>query len=241
MATPKYLHIVERIRTECGELHEGARLPSEHELAATFGVSPMTVRRALDLLQEQRVITRIPGHGTFVRHGIISKSSALTSFTEDITMRGMTPGTRVLGVDEITPSTEISRDLALGRSELVMQLERLRFADEEPICLEIAHVPQRIAKTLDESAFVSLHQGLAAVGLVLDSATRRVHAAIATDRQATLLGVPSGSPTLNVIQVFFDDRGRPVQRSNACFRADRYETYSRVRRPQSHPPTKETE
>ncbi|QZY53096.1 GntR family transcriptional regulator [Leucobacter tenebrionis] len=241
MTTPKYLQIAERIRTECGTLHEGAQLPAEQELAAAYRASPMTVRRALDLLQEQGVVTRIPGRGTFVRHGIISKSSALTSFTEDITMRGMTPGTRVLGVDEVTPTSEVSRDLSLGRTELVLQLERLRFADDEPICLEVAHVPQRYAKALGDSALVSLHRGLASIGLAPDSATRRVHAAIVTDRQATLLGVPPGSPTLNIIQVFFDERGRPIQRSNACFRADRYETYSRVRRAENHPPTEETE
>src|SRR5699024_7679355 len=119
----------------------------------------------------------------------------------------------------------VVRDLSLGQTEHVLQIERLRLADNEPICLELAHIPQRYAKLLAGSDFTSLHRELTTAGAAPAAATRRVRAAITTDRQASLLGIPPVSPVLNIVQVFFDCHARPVQRADSWFRADRYEMY----------------
>ena len=230
MRQTKYQRIAEELRAELASMDAGAQLPSEKELASRYGVSPMTIRQALERLQDAGLVTRVLGRGTYVQRRVIAKGDELTSFSEDMRMRGLEPSTRLLGIDLVPAGDDVARDLRTGRSERVLQLERLRLADGEPICLELAHVPERLSRAVMDAPGASLHELLAEQNAAPHSATRRIRATSATDRQASLLGLPPASPLLHIVQVFFDERGRPVQRADSVYRADRYEAYSRVRR-----------
>lgn len=231
MRETKYGKIAGVLRQRCAQLEDGQQLPSEKELAVEFGVSVMTLRRALDTLDEEGIVRRVLGRGTFVQRRIVAKGGALTSFSEDMRMRGLTPSSRLIGFEVVSPSDDVRKDLLLGPQENVVLLERLRMADGEPMCVETAQLSARFTALLENDLLEgSLHKLLASQGHVLETALRRIRAVAADERQAMLLGLQTGDPVLQIIQVFHDIRGTAIQRSCAHYRADRYEAFTKVRR-----------
>jgi GntR family transcriptional regulator len=236
MPTPKHVAITNALREECRELPVGSRLPSEKELAVRFEVSRMTVRQALDALADEGRVERVPGLGTFVRRPTVAMGPSLTSFSEDMRARGLRPSSRLIGLEEVTAPPEVAPDLAVDVGSPVIRLERLRFADEDPMCLEEAHLPARFQRVLDDADLEeSLHEVLAKAGTVVTTARRRVRAVPAPSRDAQLLGLPEHAPALEIVDVFFDAGRRPVHRSRSRYRHDRYEVMSDLYR-SAHPP-----
>lgn len=231
MRNTKYGRIAQTLRQRCAQLEDGAQLPAEKELAAEFGVSLMTVRRALDLLDEEGMVRRVLGRGTFVQRRVVAKGDSLTSFTEDMRMRGLEPSSRLMSIDVVAAPDDVRKDLHLGPAEKVVALERLRLADGEPMCVEVAHLSARFADLFDDGGLEgSLHTLLAGRGHHLETAVRRIRATAATERQALLLGLHAGDPVLQVIQIFYDHQGGALQRACSHYRADRYEAFTRARR-----------
>lgn len=237
MTIPKHATIAEILLGRCQKLPLGTRLPSEQELAVEFGVSRMTVRQALSRLCAEGMVERIAGRGTFVRRPTVAKSSSLTSFTEDMRMRGLRPSSRLIGLDRVPATPDIAQDLALVPGDFVFAVERLRLADGEPICLELAHLPVRFEPLLvPDQLERSLHDALRTEGVELLSGTRRVHAIGLGRREAVLLELPDGAPALEVVHVFRSSGRRPVQRARSLYRSDRYEMVTELVRQPSGPP-----
>jgi GntR family transcriptional regulator len=231
MPPSKYLAIAEDLRGRCRKLPPGTRLPSEKELAAEYGVSRMTLRQATDVLVGERVVSRVVGSGTFTRTPVVTKGTSLTSFTEDMRQRGLEPSSRLIGFERQPASAEVVADLGLHDHEDVLVIERLRLADAEPICLEVAQLPWRFhASFTPDWVEQSLHQALLAIGVRLTSGTRVIRGVVLAHREAMLLQLRPGDPALQVVHVFFDDKGRPVQRARSLYRADRYEIVTEIRR-----------
>jgi GntR family transcriptional regulator len=227
MPTPKHVAITNALREQCRELAVGTRLPSEKELAVQFEVSRMTVRQALDALADEGRVERVPGLGTFVRRPTVAMGPSLTSFSEDMRARGLRPSSRLIALEEVTAPTEVAPDLAVDEGSTVIRLERLRFADDDPMCLEEAHLPARFQRVLEDADLEeSLHEVLAKAGTVVTTARRRVRAVPAPSRDAQLLGLPEHAPALEIVDVFFDAGRRPVHRSRSRYRHDRYEVMS---------------
>jgi GntR family transcriptional regulator len=232
MPTPKHVAITNALRERCRELPEGSRLPSEKELAVQFEVSRMTVRQALDALAADGRVERVPGLGTFVRRPTVAMGPHLTSFTEDMRARGLRPTSRLVALEEVTASAEIATDLGVEDGSPVIRMERLRFADDEPMCLEEGHLPPRLQRIVDDADLeASLHEILAKAGVVVASARRRVRAVPAPARDAQLLGLPEHAPALEIVDVFYDTNRRPAHRSRSRYRHDRYEVMSELHRP----------
>jgi GntR family transcriptional regulator len=231
MPTPKHVSITNALREECRDLAVGTRLPSEKELAVRFEVSRMTVRQALDALEAEGRVERVPGSGTYVRRPTVAMGPNLTSFTEDMTARGLLPRSRVVALDEVLAAQDVADDLGVAAESKVIRLERLRFADDEPMCVEVAYLPLRFRRVLDDADLEgSMHQALAKSGTVITYGTRRVRAATVQSSDAQLLGLPDQAPALEIVDVFCDANRRPVHRSRSRYRFDRYEVMSELRR-----------
>jgi GntR family transcriptional regulator len=240
MPTPKHVAIANALSEQTRELPVGTRLPSEKELAAQFDVSRMTVRQALDALAADGRVERVPSSGTFVSRPTVAMGPNLTSFSEDMRARGLRPGARLIALQDVTASSEVASDLGVETGSTVIRLERLRFADDDPMCLEETHLPTRFQRVLDDADLEgSLHEVLAKAGTVIASARRRVRAVPAPSRDAQLLGLPEHAPALEIVDVFFDTNRRAVQRSRSRYRYDRYEVMSDLHR--SANPPMETE
>jgi GntR family transcriptional regulator len=228
-AVPKYLEITAVLREEVRQAPEGSRLPAERDLAERFGVSRMTLRQALDELGREGRVQRVPGSGTFTRRPTVAMGPFLTSFTEDMRARGLQPSARLIGFTRTAASAEAAEALGVAEGSEVLWMERLRLADGEPMCIEVAQLPVRFERPLEEGdPEQSVHDLLRKAGAAPTSLRRRVRAVAARQREALLLGLTDGAPMLEVLDVFADASGRPIQYARSRYRSDRYEVWTSV-------------
>ena len=225
MTTPLYLNIGEQLSVEVSQMQPGDRLPKERELAERFAVSRMTVRQALSLLADQGRVYSVRGHGTFVAQPHVAKDATLASFTEDMLARGLVPGSRLLGAAEVPAPAAVARALELPEGAPTFRIERLRLADNVPMCLETVNLPARLfPQLLDADLTSSLYALLGTrFRTTVVRAEQTFSAARLSRRQSDLLGVPAGSAALVMRRVGVDTRGRLVEHAESIYRNDRYE------------------
>mgnify|MGYP001230769354 CR=1 FL=1 len=207
-----------------GGLDPHVKLPTERELAEQFGVSRLTVRRVLDRLERDGLVYRVQGAGTFVHPPRISKSVELTSFSEDMRERGLRPGSKLVRAEIEAAGPVIGYALGLSPSTEVLHLERIRTADDEPMCLEHSYLPNNLVPGLaDLDLTGSLYELLEArYNLRLERAEQTIKATVVDVAAANMLGVPPFSPAFLVQRIGYDNRGRPIERAESLYRGDRY-------------------
>lgn len=200
------------------------RLPTERELAGTFGYNRLTIRRALDQLVADGVVYRIQGAGTFVQNRRIEKSIELTSFSEDMLERGMAPASQLLSLGVEPAGVTVGYALGLSPMHDVVRVRRVRSGDGEPICLEDVRISQDLVPGLvEEGLDSSLYETLSArYGLQVENADEAIEATVLEPSQAELLGVPSFSPALRITRTSRDARGRAIEYAQSCYRGDKY-------------------
>jgi GntR family transcriptional regulator len=162
----------------------------------------------------------------------VSKEPVLNSFTEDMLMRGLKPGSRLLSAEEMPAPTTTARALELERGTPVFRIVRLRLADWLPMCLETIHMPARLfPRLLEQNIEASLYRLLAArYRTRIATADQTLTATALTTHQADLLGTRRGSPALRVTRVSADMRGRLIEEAESVYRGDRYDFRLLVRR-----------
>ena len=112
-------------------------LPTESELAEKFSCSRVTVRQALSNLTYKGIIYRIQGKGSFVsKEHTLKRSPLLKSFTEDMIEMGKKPWSIVEKFQIIKAGEHIGRIMGLKPTDNIYYIERLRFADNDPLLFE---------------------------------------------------------------------------------------------------------
>ena len=192
------------------------------ELAQRFAVSRMTVRHALSILADQGRVYSVRGHGTFVAEPHVAKDATLASFTEDMQARGFVPGSRLLNAAEVPVAGAVARALELPDGAPTYCIERLRLADDVPMCLETVHLPARLfPRLLDNDLTGSLYAVMREYNASPFSADEELEATQANDQQAEILGVQPGSPLLLITRTSFTSDGVAVEFSRDYHRSDR--------------------
>ncbi len=162
-----YLKVIDRLKQdiENGLYHEKEKLPSEFELAKRMGVSRVTLREALRILEEENVITRRHGVGTFVNSKPLFSSGIeqLNSVTNMIINAGMKPGTITININTQEPSEEDIRRLLCSIDENIVVSERVRTANGDPV---VYTIDKHLEKILPES---EIH-GIDSIFAALESA-----------------------------------------------------------------------
>ena len=207
-----------------GGLKPHDKMPTERDLAETFGVTRLTVRRALDQLGYEGRVYRTQGAGTFVSEPRIAKSVELTSFSDDMRARGLVPGSLVAEVAEISAGAEIGARLGISPRDTVTHIYRVRTADGEPLCIEHTYIPVALAPGLAARRIDgSLYQLMAEIyHLRAEKAEQSIHATVLEPDVARRLGVAEFSPAFKVSRVAFDARNRRIEYAESTYRADRY-------------------
>ncbi len=213
-------------KIESDEWEPGDKLPSESELCDAFEVSRTVVRQALQEMEYEGLIYRRKGKGSFVAEPKIAESLAqkLTGFYQDMVARGKKPVTKVLEFKEQSAGPKISNFLGLDKDDNVYKITRLRFIDSEPIVLVTTYLPKSLCPKLGEAdlANKSLYAYLEdQCGIVLSHGRRTIEAVAATEEEASLLDVETGSPLIMLDSVSFLEDGTPVEYYHAVHRGDR--------------------
>jgi GntR family transcriptional regulator len=202
------------------------RIPGEEELAATYRVSRMTARQAIVELVNEGILYRRAGKGTFVaRPKIERKLARLTGYFDEMASRGFQPGSQILEESVIQAGLKIAGFLDLRIDDRVLQVFRLRLADEEPMALQTFHIPFDRCPELveDDLSCNSLYHLLEQkYGLKLGHAEERITATTASRRQAALLSIDKDAPLLQIERLTFLDSGVPIEFVENFYRADRY-------------------
>jgi len=236
----RQLYLLLREGLERGAWAVGEQLPTEHELARTYGCSLITVRRALgDLAREHRV-TRTPGRGTFAAEVPEERNlSSITSFTDEMKERGLDPHTTVLEFDVRRVSASASRLLRVAGDTDVYYLERLRSSGETPMILEQVEIPVSLAPGLDvgfQPATSSLYRRLHSVyGLELTQGEEFIEPGLPDERTAALLGQPKSQPVLFLKLIAYSTAGTPIEYCRSAVRGDQARYRLDVLRPTQRP------
>lgn len=137
---PKYFLLSQHLQEQIvhGELQPEAQLPTEDVLSKTFAVSRGTVRKAIDLLESQRLVRREQGRGTFVADPIKDRlvGFSLSNFAQEMQQQQRRPSTQVLQQEIVPASAAVAARLGLAAGEPVITICRLRLADNQPILYE---------------------------------------------------------------------------------------------------------
>jgi len=225
---PYYIQIRDRIKEQiaAGTLKHGDQLPGEPALCQLCSVSRTVIRQALAELENEGLVTRKKGIGTFIAEPETFErlSAKLTGFYQDMRLRGHTPFTRMLN-QEVIPADEIvSRYLQIEPGTPVVRLNRLRFIDMEPIVLTDTYLPAHLVpglETLDLTRS-SLYEVLEHhFHLNLSRGHRVIGAAAASDDQAALFQVHPRDPMIVITNVTFAVDGTPVEYYHGLYRGDR--------------------
>jgi GntR family transcriptional regulator len=185
----------------------------------------------LDGLAAEQRIHRHQGKGTFVAKAKIDQVLELTSYTEFARARGMEPASRLIGVTRAPAESDVAAMIGLLAGDEVLQIERVRLADDEPLGVELVYLDAKrfdgIAAVLGESQ--SLYQLLrASYGVELAWAEETIEAVVAQEREAALLGLRAGAPVLLRCRQSFDSNGVPVEFVRSVYRADRFRFRTRL-------------
>jgi GntR family transcriptional regulator len=230
---PKGEQLQEILEGVVGALDPGAVLPSERLLAQRYGVARATVTQAIDGLVSRGLVYRVHGSGTFVAEPKFRQPLTLTSFTEDMRARGMTPGSLVRSQAIVPASEVVARHLALVPGTLVVHLERVRTADGEPMALERTHLPAQRLPGLEDADLTdaSLYELLERKwGVRVAEADQWASVVRLGEEEAALLHVSASQPALLFQRVTRDPAGTPVEYVRSLYRGDRYEVHTRLER-----------
>jgi GntR family transcriptional regulator len=221
----KYEVVLKDLSQTIATMSPGERLPSEQQLATTYGVSGMTVRRALQVLIEAKRIVGIRGRGTFVAQPTITKRMVITSFTESMKAAGMTARAEVLAAS-LEPATDaVAKLLEIPQPEQVITLSRLRYGDDTPLCLDrsalrAANFPGLLGRDLTGSLYEVLRKQY---GIQLSRAESRVSAVLPNADEARLLRITPAMPCIRVVSRSMSDDGSVAESTTSVYRGDLYE------------------
>jgi GntR family transcriptional regulator len=219
-----------RQEIETGRFAEAEVLPGERTLCELFEVSRTTLRKAIVELIIEGVLFHRHGAGTFIHRStprVDQPSSRLTSFTEDMELRGLVSTSRLLEKGVFLPTPEEAMMLGAGPSERVFRLRRLRLASGTPMAIENAAVPLRFLPDWDRFGG-SLYDALSGHGHRPTRGLQRLRAVLLNAADAETLGVEPLSPALYIQRIAYLTDGACVEFTRSWYRADTYDFVSEL-------------
>jgi len=212
-----------RDRIDARELAPHDPIPSERQLSADFGVSRMTARHALTVLEQEGYVYRHRTRGTFVSEPRISVR--IGGFSSEVKRVGRRPGARVLHLEVATPTPLTRESLGLGVGEKALVTQRLRLADDVAIAIETSYwSADRCPGLLERVGEGSIWSLVAEHYKIVASRTEaRIEAVTLDTESCSVLGIPHRSPGILLTRETFDASGACFEFARDLYRGDRSE------------------
>ncbi|OXS63202.1 GntR family transcriptional regulator [Bacillus sp. V-88] len=222
-----YLQVIDRLKKdiEAGIYKEKEKLPSEFDLSKQLGVSRATLREALRILEEESVIVRRHGVGTFVNAKPLFTSGIeqLNSVTNMIKQAGMEPGTIFLSSTTQEATEDDMKRFTCNEEDDVILIERVRTANGEPVVYCVDKIPEKVMPRNftheDNSIFTVLEE----------RENKRITHAVAQiepmgyhDKISPILNCEPETALLVLKQMHFDENDEPILYSVNYFRSDKF-------------------
>ncbi len=227
-----------RNQIEQGALAENHKLPSESALGSRFGVSRITVRRALQTLESEDLIYRRQGLGSFVRgrqagRGVVR----LTDFIEDMQRAGLEPSSRILHHAREEASAHVAHHLGLETGTTVLRLDRLRLGSGEPMAMDRTWLPMTYATLvaphdLEADSIFSILERDYNICVCRDRF--RLESVNAPNDVAQFIDVPWGRALLLIERTSYAEGDRPIYYQQRWYRSDRVAYEIELRRRSGH-------
>ena len=225
---PRYHQIAQvlRDRIRSGDIAPGARLDNQRRLAEDFGVTLMTLRQALEVLEREGLIMRRHGLGTFVALPSVDYDILnFRAFAGDLSAVGEDVATRFLR-SHFGPADRLAaRELGLEPGARVFILERLRLVDGRPTSFQVSHLAAALGEEVAKAdlAVTPLRQVLSfKLGIEITSARETVSAETLPARAARELGCAPGAPCFRSDRVSVDAESRPIVYDRVFIPGDRF-------------------
>ena len=228
-AVPLYHQIFLQLRDEIvsGARPLGSLVPTEQDLSASFGVSRITARRALDELALQHLVARKRRVGTQVIYNLPVRpiEADIAKAVDSLVTFGRKTKVTVLEITREEVHDPVASLLGVAPGSRVVRAVRLRWLDGEPLGCTIAHVPEHLGfmineRILKDVPIVSLIQQS---GRKFGGAAQTIAAVSADPAMASALKIDSMAPLLRITRVFRDEEGGPMLLTQAYYRGDRYQ------------------
>ncbi|WP_395402766.1 GntR family transcriptional regulator [Pseudoduganella sp. UC29_106] len=240
---PLYAQVKESLRERIldGTYPPHAQLPAESDIGSRFGVSRITVRQALNDLQKEGVIFKVPGKGTFVsKPKAFQELTQLEGFAEAMSRRGYEIYNRVAGIDSVAAAPQVAQQLGLAAGAPVTEIRRIRLLNREPVSLEVTYVSPELGERLRHEdlavrdIFLILENDF---GIALGKADLRIDAILADHALSAALQIDEGMPVLRIERLTHTAGGKPIDFEYLYFRGDAFQYRLQIAR---RSPTQET-
>lgn len=226
---PLYNQLVDLLSDKIqNEMHPGDALPSERDLAETYGLSRTTVRLAMSELEELGLVTRKHGKGTFVSS--VSRDTTdlmgTYSFTDQMRSLGRVPHTEVLDFEVREASKFVAQNMDLRLGEAVFRMRRLRSADGVPMMLERTYMPVKVFDSLTQhmveskSLYEIVEQDFR---MKIKTAEEAFGARAARPDEAKLLKIDENAPVLHLVRTTYNSKNVVIEYTRSVARADMFE------------------
>jgi GntR family transcriptional regulator len=219
-----------RLRELVATSRPGDRLPSERVLSQRWNAARMTVRSATDALVAEGLVVRRHGSGTYVQAPPVIRFLGLTSFTQDMRLRGLEPASRLLDFATEPADGATAARLQVPVGESVLRFSRLRLGSGEPMAIETVWVASaRVPGLGPDDLDGSLYELLATrYHLVPGSADMTIVSLLPDRDTRRLLGIPDHQACLSLRMTDADNRGRVLMVADCIYRGDRYQLSAHV-------------
>jgi GntR family transcriptional regulator len=217
MALHRQLFLVLREQINCGALEVGQALPNEQELCEQFGVSRITVRRALQDLSDQGLVQRRHGRGTYVlpRDGPTDRAPSVLSVKEGLRKVQLETKAEIVDVAVRNPPYSVASALALADEPSALYVLRVRKDKKsgEPLLISEAWLPPQYSDLVTRKALKSraLYEIMGDGGFEMGRVAQELTAEIADPLKSRLLEVSIGSALIRVNRLIYDVGDNPVQ------------------------------
>lgn len=227
---PVYIQIHDKIKAdiEHGVWKIGDKLPTERELATQFNVSRMTLRQAIQPLSDEGILERKIGSGTYVAgKKVQERMIGTTSFTDSMLSQNRIPSSRTISYYTAKPSSSEMEKLNLKENEQIIRMERVRFADDLPICFEVASVPYSLVSQYSKTEIThSFYNTLEEKGdNKIGHANQTISAMLASEQIAEYLKIKRGDAVLRLRQITYFENGIPFEYVRTQYVGNRFEFY----------------
>lgn len=212
-----------------GEYAPGSLIPSERDLGESLNISRMTVRQALNQLVSEGVLYREKGKGTFVSKGKIQQNNIM-SFSDTVRQKGLMPSTEIIAFQKELERYDIKEILEIGRDEVIYVIKRLRLANDLPIAIEEAFIPEKYCPGLEDfdlksSLYRIIKEQYSYTVNYIDNT---IEASRPTKEEKELLKVNASLPILRINGISYTETGLKLFYEKDVYRSDEYSYNVRI-------------